>query len=203
MARSKKQHPPPEPRKRPRQARSIRTVELMFEAAVRIIRSDGIESVTTNRVALECGVSVGSVYQYFPNKHALLLTMAERELGRVAEQLRAAFEEAAVNDVADVELLLATSLLGSLSQRHRVRRDLCDFAIRSGRADIVQIPIREAYRLLTVGEHSALSPLRAFVLASAVQGVMRAAAAEGGSWLKDRDLPVELARLVRSYRRGE
>jgi AcrR family transcriptional regulator len=200
MAQPKKQRAPMEPRKMPMQARSIRTVELMFEAATQIIKADGIAAVTTNRLAMECGISVGSLYQYFPNKHALLLAMAEKEMRRIAQQLRAAFDESTARDGANLELAIATALLGSLSQRHRVRRELCEYAIQSGRADIVRIPILEAYTLLTARENFAMSPLRAFVLASAIQGVMRAAAAEDGTWLKDRDLPVELAKLAKFYR---
>lgn len=71
-------------RRKPRQARSRDTVEVLLEAAARVFRRDGWRA-TTNRIASEAGVSVGSLYEYFPNKQALLAALAERHLA-VAEQ---------------------------------------------------------------------------------------------------------------------
>jgi AcrR family transcriptional regulator len=64
------------PRKRPVQARSKQTVECILEAAARIFRAEGFEG-TTNRIAMLAGVSVGTLYEYFPNKQALLAELAE------------------------------------------------------------------------------------------------------------------------------
>lgn len=60
------------PLKRPIQARAKFTVQAIYDAFVRIWRTNGWEAVTTRAVALETGVSVGTLYEYFPNKHALL-----------------------------------------------------------------------------------------------------------------------------------
>jgi AcrR family transcriptional regulator len=60
------------PLKRPLQARAKFTVQAIYDALVRIWRRDGWEGVTTRAVALETGVSVGTLYEYFPNKQALL-----------------------------------------------------------------------------------------------------------------------------------
>ena len=59
------------PRKRPKQARAQVTVEALFEAFVRIWQRDGWDKLTTRAVALEAGVAVGTLYEYFPNKLAL------------------------------------------------------------------------------------------------------------------------------------
>jgi AcrR family transcriptional regulator len=73
---------PPEPsldaRKKPRQPRSRFTVEAIVEAATRILERDGLVALNTNRVAEVAGVSVGSLYQYFPNKDALLAALIAR-----------------------------------------------------------------------------------------------------------------------------
>lgn len=76
-------------RKSPRQERARTTVAAIVEAAARILVEDGPAALTTNAVARRAGVSVGSLYQYFPNKHAVLRALLERELGR-AEALRPA-----------------------------------------------------------------------------------------------------------------
>jgi AcrR family transcriptional regulator len=66
-------------RKTPRQARSARMVRDILEAAVRVLTRDGPRRFTTVRVAEEAGVSVGSLYQYFPNKEALLFRLQTDE----------------------------------------------------------------------------------------------------------------------------
>jgi AcrR family transcriptional regulator len=66
-------------RKTPRQARSTRLVEDILEAAIRVLRRNGARRFTTVRVAEEAGVSVGSLYQYFPNKEALLFRLQTDE----------------------------------------------------------------------------------------------------------------------------
>src|SRR5271156_5410834 len=64
-----------EPRKAPGQARSKETVNVILEASARILESDGLRGFNTNAVAAKAGVSVGSLYQYFPNKDAILLAL--------------------------------------------------------------------------------------------------------------------------------
>lgn len=66
------------PRKRPRQDRSQATVEAIFQAAAHIFGEFGFEAATTNAIAERAGVSVGSLYQYFPNKRVLLNALHER-----------------------------------------------------------------------------------------------------------------------------
>jgi AcrR family transcriptional regulator len=74
-------------RKAPRQARSARLVEDTLEAAIRILARDGARRFTTARVAEEAGVSVGSLYQYFPNKEAILFRLQTDEWRRTASLL--------------------------------------------------------------------------------------------------------------------
>lgn len=77
------------PRKRPVQQRSVETVERICVAAARIFDERGYHATTTNHIAEAAGVSVGSLYQYFPNKDALLVALAERHLAEATP----AFEE--------------------------------------------------------------------------------------------------------------
>ncbi|HVV87001.1 MAG TPA: TetR/AcrR family transcriptional regulator [Kofleriaceae bacterium] len=68
-------------RKQPQQARSRAMVDAILDAAARVLRKHGYEEATTNRVAEVAGVSVGSLYQYFPNKEALVHALIERHDG--------------------------------------------------------------------------------------------------------------------------
>lgn len=108
------------PRKMPTQARAKATVEVIMEAAARILVRHGFEGMTTNRVAEKAGVSVGSLYQYFPNKESLV---AELELRHHAE-LRAAFEEA-LPQAREMDVAGAVSLLiQSAIKVHRINPEL-------------------------------------------------------------------------------
>lgn len=78
---------PVEPRKRPVQRRSRETVARILDAAAEVFAERGYTAATTNAVAERAGVSVGSLYQYLPNKEALLVALAERHLDDAAVRL--------------------------------------------------------------------------------------------------------------------
>lgn len=80
------------PRKRAVQARSAFTVDTILEGAARILEVAGTAGYTTNAIAERAGVSVGSLYQYFPNKDAITLALIERELRLVVAEVTAAAE---------------------------------------------------------------------------------------------------------------
>lgn len=66
------------PRKRPLQARSKETVEAILTAAARVLVKDGYEATTTNKIAARAGVSIGSLYQYFPSKESIVAALVHR-----------------------------------------------------------------------------------------------------------------------------
>lgn len=80
------------PRKRPRQQRSRDTVHTVLEAAAQVFEREGY-AATTNRIAERAGVSIGTLYQYFPNKRALLYALAEQHLTTAHERLSTLFAE--------------------------------------------------------------------------------------------------------------
>lgn len=73
------------PRKSPRQARSTATVEVILEAATRVLSEESLGGFNTNRIAEVAGVSVGSLYQYFPNKASLVAALVERTQSALAD----------------------------------------------------------------------------------------------------------------------
>ncbi len=70
-------------RREPRQGRSRQTVDAVLGAVPRVIRREGIDAVTTNRIAEAAGVSIGSLYQYFPDKKAIFSALHERHVDDV------------------------------------------------------------------------------------------------------------------------
>lgn len=88
-------------RKRPAQSRSRETVDAVLEAAARILARDGYDRTTTNHIAEKAGISIGSLYQYFPSKDAILVALVARHmedvraivLAELAESAPGGFEE--------------------------------------------------------------------------------------------------------------
>jgi AcrR family transcriptional regulator len=91
-----------EPRKTPIQARSAVTVEAISEATIQVLLSQGVERLTTTRVAQRAGVSVGTLYQYYPNKQSLLFAVLENHLNSVAAKVETACERARHKPLAEM-----------------------------------------------------------------------------------------------------
>jgi len=81
-------------RKQPQQARSAELVATILEAAVQVLSKEGAQRFTTARVAEKAGVSIGSLYQYFPNKAAILFRLQSDEWRQTSELLRGILENA-------------------------------------------------------------------------------------------------------------
>ncbi len=104
----------PTPRKQPRQARAVTTMESIVEAAARILEDEGHANFSTNAVARRAGVSIGSLYQYFPSKDAIVGALLCRETG-----LLIAESEAALGAETGYEAL---NILIAASAAHQFRR---------------------------------------------------------------------------------
>src|ERR1017187_10195022 len=90
-----------EPRKTPVQARAAITVGAISEATIQVLLSHGADRLTTTRVAERAGVSVGTLYQYYPNKQSLLFPALEAHLDKVSEVVESAWEEARHKPLSD------------------------------------------------------------------------------------------------------
>ncbi len=91
-----------EPRKTPIQARSTATVEAITEATIQVLLRQGAQRLTTTRVAERAGVSVGTLYQYYPNKQSLLFAVLEHHMSNVAARVEAACESACHKPLAEM-----------------------------------------------------------------------------------------------------
>lgn len=81
------------PRKTPQQERSAQMREAILEAATRVLQKQGAAGFTTNKVAEKAGVSIGSLYQYYPNKEALLFHLHEREVQTTWRNMEAILDD--------------------------------------------------------------------------------------------------------------
>src|SRR5579859_5011283 len=83
------------PRKHAAQDRSRATVDALVEATARILVRDGFDRASTNRIAAEAGVSIGSLYQYFPSKEALVAAVIDRHNQATMRLVRSALADVA------------------------------------------------------------------------------------------------------------
>lgn len=182
------------PRKKPQQARSRETVEAILQASTYILVEEGWRCFTTNRVAERAGVNIGSLYQYFPNKTAILAALREAHV----TESRAALL-GALGDTTDP----IRSMVRALIETHRVapqlHRALTEELPSSLRSDVecIDDPL-----LLAVARGmftSAPDPDVAFFVArSAVHAVVHEAACRRPALLSAPVFFEEVERLVRS-----
>src|SRR2546430_5468051 len=100
-----------EPRKSPVQARSAASVDAILEATIQVLLDVGKERLTTTRVALRAGVSVGTLYQYFPNKSALLQAALRRHLMEVTDSVELVCTEQRGRTLREMVTALITAFL--------------------------------------------------------------------------------------------
>lgn len=112
------------PRKTPRQARSAATVEAIFDATVQVLLIDGAARLTTTRVAERAGVSVGTMYQYFPHKQALLHAILKRHLDDIVTAVEAVGETYQGGRLATISDALVTAYLDAKTANLKTTRAL-------------------------------------------------------------------------------
>ncbi len=100
-----------EPRKSPVQARSAASVDAILQATLQVLLSVGKERLTTTRVARRAGVSVGTLYQYFPNRSALLQAALKRHLSAVTDAIELACEQQTGKTLRQMMTALITAFL--------------------------------------------------------------------------------------------
>ena len=198
--------PKTSPRKRPSQSRAKVTVDAMIEAMTRVLIKEGYDGASTNRVAREAGVSIGTLYQYFPSKDSLVLAVMEKHTGAITATFGA----------RTLELLTASpeeatrELVRMLMKHHQVNPEL-------HRVLIEQVPrvgalakldeLNRAYeRLIAVYLEShrdelgiADVGLTAFILVTAVEAICHRAVVNRRELIVDPRLEEHIVRLVMGY----
>jgi AcrR family transcriptional regulator len=127
----------PRMRKRPSQGRSRVTVTSILEAADRILRTDGYDAASTNRVARVAGFSVGSLYQYFRDKQAIVGALIDRELAAEAEDLRQLLEQHIASPAREIANAAFGQLIARRASRAYLHRTLDVHALELGAKSIL------------------------------------------------------------------
>lgn len=129
-------------RKQPVQARSAATVEAILDAAIQVLVRVGKEKLTTTLVAARAGVSVGTLYQYFPNKLSLLQAVLRRHLNEVTEAFEAACEANHARPLCELITNVARAFF-----RVKMREPRTSLALYSVSADVDGLRITEDLRM--------------------------------------------------------
>lgn len=123
--------PPAAPRRlkgvrRPRQERSQATVDALLEATARILERDGVKGLTTNHVAAVAGVSIGSLYEYFDSKDALVTAWCEHYVANARSLVDALFDQLAGTSMTDALDPFLEALFAMNLDRPRLKRVLLE-----------------------------------------------------------------------------
>jgi len=195
------------PRKKPAQKRSRATVDAIVDATARVLVRDGYDALSTNRVATEAGVSVGSLYQYFPGKEALVAAVMEQYASRlqenIAERMKSAPAAATAEEVA-TEMIRA--MLVAQQAEPRLHRALVEQVPRIG-------ALRRLHELFTNYERLVAAwlaenlerievkdvDMAAFVLVAAVEGLVNRAILDRPELVSSGKIEEHILRLVLAY----
>lgn len=201
-SRSSRRKPQKIQRRLPLQARAHATVDAVLEATARIVRRHGIAALTTNLIAERAGISVGTLYGYFPDKASIVTALARRILAEDRVAIRAAISR----DEAGAPI---RSLLRTLIALHRkdgaLRRAVMSAHIGAGggrehNEQVERVVAMVVERLPTLPGGTPLDRLRLFIATRAAVGVARALVEETALRdLEDAAVEDELVRLIEGY----
>jgi AcrR family transcriptional regulator len=192
-------------RRKPVQERAKVTVDAMLDAAVRLLKRGGASAITTNRIAETAGVSIGSVYQYFPNKHALFVALHERHIGLVAEVIRRRIADCTESPLEH----LVESLVDGIVEAHTIDPELSELLLsevphRAGGTLDFSIRFHQAFRAALAPHVRSLNrkidlDSRAFVMANMVEALGHAVVLRRPRGLSLARAKAESCRAVLAY----
>lgn len=194
------------PRKKAKQARSQATIEAILQAAAQILVHDGLEAASTNRIAEKAGVSVGSLYQYFPGKEAVIYALVERHVLRMQKQLEDHLEKfvgVAIEEAVPAYVEAMFEVHRVEPKLHRVFQE--QLPKLAGRdefqrwSETTEATVRAFLELHRERLRPKDLDLAAFLLVHSVEAVIHAVAILRPRYLERRVLAEEVSQLVLRY----
>jgi len=192
-------------RKTPSQTRALRTIDTLFEAATRILASEGEAGFTTNRIAERAGFSIGTLYQYFPSKEAIVVALVRRHRDRVLRELDVMLDRCVAGDygVEDALRMYLRHIVDAFGRGQKAQRLLARLgwqldapaAIVAAMDDGAE-RIRSALARINDPELPVPDEPTLYMLTRAVIGAVRAAAVEESAMLDDPRFEEALFRMV-------
>ena len=194
-----------EPRTTPLQARSTVTAEAISEATIQVLLSHGADRLTTTRVAQRAGVSVGTLYQYYPHKQSLLFAVLENHLTNVMATVEAACENACHKPLAEMIREMVEAFVDAKMDRADISVALYRVAADVGGPALIKRinqRSRKAVEAMLETASDIKSPpdqLAIEIMLSAMAGAMRSLLEAGPSPATVRKAREQLVLLCQSY----
>lgn len=186
--------------KQPRQERSRYKVQLILEATVQLLEKGGMDALTTNAVAASAGVSIGTLYQFFPNKEAILDSLADREIADMSDAVLKVMEDPTNMSPQERVGAVVHVVTASYGGRHAAHRVVMAHSLnrRTNRlAPLLSNLIAHLSGDREFGaKRQAIPRSDAFVLAHAFAGVLRAMTIAGEDAPSADEIADALSRLV-------
>lgn len=197
---------PTTPRKLPQQDRSKITVDAILIATARILMQEGYDRASTNRIAELAGVSIGSLYQYFPNKEALVAALVEQHTNEMVELVESKLHDLfnAPIEVALPELVKAAIAAHAVNPKlHKVLDEEVPRIGRLKQGANAEEQINTMLRTYLERWRDRIHPqnldLTVFILERTVESLTHAAVIECPELLSDGQLEQEITNLLLSY----
>ena len=188
-------------RREPRQDRALQKVDLIFEAANRLLETVEIADLTTNAIAAKAGISIGTLYQYFDDKNAILDALTNRELKGLSARMLEAMNQATVRSPEERVRSLIGAVFATFGGRRRVHRLILENALLQRRntklSPVIGAISRELSREGRAGPR--LSSTDAFVLTHAIGGILRGIVASAYPASQRQPLEQGVIRLVMGF----
>jgi len=140
--------PSTRPRKSASQERSRLTVDALLEATTRVLTKEGFDRASTNKIAAVAGVSIGSLYQYFPSKEALVAAVIDRHMREMLQLVRDALAKMAPQPIEVAARELVSIMLDAHRVDPKLHRVLVEQVPRAGRLENIEAIERETYALV-------------------------------------------------------
>lgn len=189
-------------RRIPRQARAEETVAAILEGAAQVLEARGLAGFTTNAVAERAGVSIGTLYQYFSDKSALLHALAEREMRATIANVAKALRGEDGSTLEERVRAVVRAIVNAFRGRLRARKAVVQAILAQGMAIEMVAPVAAFIADAPSGPRRGIARLgreQQFVLSRSLMGTIRAAVLEEAPFFKSRAFEDELVRLVLSY----
>jgi len=129
-------------RKLPKQARARDTLEIIFEATTQLLERDGRVGLSTNAIAERAGISIGTLYHYFPSKEAILVATARREMAAHRAAVTRALTDSSTEGHAEPKRHVLRALLGASDKRTKARRIATETLIAQDLSHEIAQPVR-------------------------------------------------------------
>jgi AcrR family transcriptional regulator len=198
----------PTPRRQPQQRRAQQTVEAVLDAVVRLLKRGSSRAITTNHIAATAGISIGSLYQYFPDKGAIFVALHERHLLQIDQLIQSTLVEHAAEPLDE----LIRALVDAMVEAHATdpeffKRLQMEVPHRAGETRDFAVRLHGVFRLAMAARAHELKRGRdldtaAFVVTHMVESLCHGAVLRRPAGLSLASAKKEITKAVLAYLRA-